>query len=171
MSDRNKQAVLFDWGDTVMRNYPSFSGPMQSWPKVEMISGVRGILDALRPSFTLALATNAVDSDEADIRSALNRCGLEKAFDFIFCFRQVGHRKPEAEFYRAVLKRLGLKASEVFMVGDLFDGDVRAANAQGIAAVWFHPGSQVSKTGPAHRTIHRFEDLIPALQDLGARVR
>lgn len=170
MSGSKTQAVLFDWGDTVMRNFPSFSGPMHSWPKVEIVSGVRDILEALRPSFTLALATNAVDSDEMDIRRALDRCGLEMAFDFIFCFRQIGHRKSEPEYFRAVLKQLEMKASEVFMVGDSFEADVRAANALGMAAVWFNPDSGVSKTGRAHRTIHRMGDLMPALADLGARV-
>lgn len=170
MTKESNQAILFDWGDTVMRNFPSFAGPMFTWPTVEEIPGIRAALEALHPSFTVALATNAVDSDERDIRRALGRCGLSDYFDFIFCFLQVGHRKPEPEFYKAVLKSLGLPASEVFMVGDSFDGDVSAANAQGMAAIWFNPDSEISKNGLAHRTIHRFEDLLPALHELGARL-
>lgn len=171
MIDPNEQAILFDWGDTVMRNFPSSTGPMHTWPKVEALPGVRAALERLKPSFILGLATNAEHSDEADIRKALNRCGLADFFDYVFCFRQVGHRKPEPEFYRAVLAKLNLSATCVFMVGDSLEGDVLAANAQGIAAVWFNPESEVSKSGSAHRTIHRFEDLAKALEELGAKQR
>ena len=156
-----------DWGDTVMRNLP-FEGPMSAWPEVEEIPGVRSVLESLQPSFTIALATNAEHSDEAEIRKALDRCDLSRWFDRVFCFRQVGHRKPEPAFYRAILEDLALEGSSVFMVGDSLTGDVRAANAVGISAVWFNPGSEHAHDGPGHRTIHRFEDLPRALRALGA---
>ena len=170
MTNTKKQAILFDWGDTVMRNFPSFTGPMHTWPKVEALPGVRAALEHLHPLFTVALATNAEDSNEIDIRKALKRCDLADHFDLIFCYRQVGHRKPEPDFYRAVLETLKLSASDVFMVGDSLEGDVIAANAQGIAAVWFNPESETSRSGSAYRTVHRFEDLGTALQELGANL-
>ena len=170
MTTSKRQAVLFDWGDTVMRNFPTFEGPMHEWPRVEAIAGVRGALDRLRPRFRLALATNAEDSDEAAIRKALNRCGLDELFDHVFCLREVGHRKPQPRFYRTVLDDLRLDASNVFMVGDSFDADVIAANDVGIAAVWFNPRGDLPRRGPAFRTIHRFEDLETALRELGAEI-
>jgi len=171
MSNRSStnKMVLFDWGDTVMRNFPSFSGPMHAWPRVEEIPGVRTALEILRPSFRIGLATNAEDSNETDIRRALMRCGLSDAFDSVFCTRQIGHRKSERAFYLRILETLEIDASDVFMVGDSLEGDVQVANSAGISAVWFNPGSQVSSSGECHRTIHRFEDLAAALQELGAR--
>jgi HAD superfamily hydrolase (TIGR01509 family) len=164
------QLVLFDWGDTVMRNFPSFSGPMHAWPKVEEIPGVRTAIETLRPVFRIGLATNAHDSDETDIRRALGRCGLSDAFDSVFCYRQVGHRKSERMFYLKILETLEIDASDAFMVGDSLEGDVHAANSAGISAVWFNPGSLESSSGENHRTIHRFEDLVAALEELGARL-
>jgi len=168
MINSKEQAILFDWGDTVMRTFPLSTGPMHTWPTVEALPGVRAALAHLHPSFIVALATNAEDSDEIDIRKALNRCGLADFFDLVFCYRQVGHQKPEPDFYRAVLSKLKLSASSVFMVGDSLEGDVLAANSQGIAAVWFNPESEITKSGSAYRTVHRFDDLAEALQELGA---
>ncbi len=152
-----------------MRTFPEFSGPMHAWPEVEELPGVRAALQSLQPSFGIALATNAEDSDEGGIRRALNRCDLSSLFDMVFCFRRIGHRKPESAFYRAVVESLAIDPSDVFMVGDSLEGDVLAANAAEIPAVWFNPGSDDFKSGPHHRTIHRFEDLGAALKELGAK--
>lgn len=164
------QSVLFDWGNTVMRTFPQFEGPMQSWPRVEPVPGVRAALQVLKRSSVLALATNAVDSDENDIRAALERCDLSYFFDHVFCFRQLGVRKPEPAFYAGILERLRILPASVFMVGDDLDADVLAANAVGIAAVWFNPGSAESCSGLLHRTVHDLNGLPSALRELGARV-
>jgi len=34
------RALIFDWGDTVMRVFPEFSGPMAHWPRVEAVHGI-----------------------------------------------------------------------------------------------------------------------------------
>ena len=163
------QALLFDWGDTVMRVLP-FDGPMSEWPEVEAVPGVRAAVEALHPRFTIGLATNAEDSLAADIRRALERCNLSQFFDHIFCFREVGHRKPSPEFYRAVLQALDLDPEQVFMIGDSFEGDVLAANEAGLRAVWFNPHSDDPPTGAAFRTIHAMGELQEALQTLGAEM-
>lgn len=170
MPETKNQAVLFDWGDTVMRNFPEFDGPMQTWPKVGALPGIRAAIEDLTTSSIVALATNAEDSDEKDIRTALDRCGLDDLFDCVFCFRRVGRRKPEPEFFEAVLRGIDLDAANVFMVGDSLDDDVHAANAVGIPAVWFNPSSKNESTGTGHRTIHRHEDLPGALRELGAKI-
>ena len=36
--------VLFDWGDTVMRDYPERTNPMVEWEAVEVIEGIPGVL-------------------------------------------------------------------------------------------------------------------------------
>jgi len=162
------QIVLFDWGDTVMRNFPSYSGPMHAWPKVEEIPGVRAAIESLRPSFRTALATNAEDSNEIEIRRALGRCSLSELFDSVFCYRRIGHRKSERGFFLKILESLEMDPSDAFMIGNSLEDDVHAAIAEGISAVWFNPDSLETSHGDHHRTIHRFEDLVPALRELGA---
>jgi putative hydrolase of the HAD superfamily len=165
--EHRPRALLFDWGDTVMRVLP-FDGPMSDWPEVEEVPGVRAALEALHPRFTIGLASNAADSVAADIRRALERCGLSEFFDHIFCFREVGHRKPSPEFYRTVLESLDLDPEQVVMIGDSFNGDVLAANEVGISAIWFNPRSDDAPAGESYRTIHRFEELEGMLAALGA---
>ena len=167
MQGEKSQCVVFDWGDTVMRNFPQFEGPMCSWPRVEAVPGIRAGLEVLGRSSILALATNAVDSDEADIRKALERCDLSEYFDRVFCFRQLGVRKPEGAFYRGVLDQLGMPPASAFMVGDDLEADVLAANTVGIRAVWFNAASTESRTGDLHRTVHDLGQLPAALRELG----
>lgn len=120
-----------------MRDFPEFSGPMVKWPRVESLPCAREALDTLRSrGWLVVVATNAVDSDEAAIWEALRRGGLGDSVDRIYCFRTVGHRKPDPAFFDFVLHDLGLGRSEVVMVGDDFDVDVAGANAAGLRAVW-----------------------------------
>ncbi len=37
--DRGGRAILFDWGDTLMRVFPEYDGPMYAWPRVEAVEG------------------------------------------------------------------------------------------------------------------------------------
>ncbi|PWV58903.1 putative hydrolase of the HAD superfamily [Plasticicumulans acidivorans] len=131
------RAVLFDWGDTLMRDLPAQHGPMCDWPAVEPMPGAAETLTALRRrGLRTALATNAADSDEAQIRRALRRGGLEHALDAVFCARALGCRKPEPAFFAACCAQLGLPPAAVLMVGDDLQADVLGAQAAGLSALW-----------------------------------
>lgn len=155
--------LLLDWGDTVMRVFPEYPGPMRDWHRVGAMPGVPETLAALAGGVRLALATNAADSDEEAIRGALDRAGLADRFQRIFCYRTVGYRKPSREFFQAVLEELAVPPTGAVMVGDDFDGDVLGANAAGLRAVWLNLDDRTVREGPLHRTIHRFADLPAAL--------
>jgi putative hydrolase of the HAD superfamily len=165
-----RPCILFDWGDTVMRVFPELEGPMASWPKVEAVPGVAAVLEVLGPRATLALATNAADSTEAEIREALDRCGLSEPFDRVFCFRGLGYRKPSPAFYRSILDQLALPPGAVAMVGDSLEGDVLAAVELGLAGVYFDPAGEGSPAGDRYRTIHAMDELPSALRELGLLV-
>jgi putative hydrolase of the HAD superfamily len=75
--------LLFDWGDTLMRDDPSAEGPMVSWPKVEIVPGAIEVLTSLKPSWGLAMATNADASDESQIWAALKRVDLDRLIEKI----------------------------------------------------------------------------------------
>ena len=135
------QAVVFDWGDTVMRNLPGYSGPMVHWPVVEIVPGAEQALSALQPAYKLALATNAQDSGTELVRAALHRVGLEGYFDFVLTARDLGADKPDPRFFQALLQRLGSAADKTVMVGDDYQTDVAGAKAVGLKAVWFNAAS------------------------------
>lgn len=160
-------AVLFDWGDTVMRVFPGAVGPMVSWPRVEAVPGVRRALVALRPHAVLGIATNAADSQAAEIRAALRRVRLSSYFAKLYCYRSLGVRKPSREYFAAVLADLGLPPDRVVMVGDEWQADVEGALAAGLRAVWYDPSRRGECRHPRVRTLHEMRGLPEVLQEWG----
>ena len=158
--------ILFDWGDTVMRDDPSLTVPMVEWPTVEVIEGITDALDYLRSSDRrVVLATSAEISDESQIRRALARVGLGEYFSYIYCFKNT--RLPKGEgFYRHILSDLGIPATDTLMIGDSFPKDVQAANAVGIFAVWFNPKSDETRKGDLHVTVHSMQELRTFFESL-----
>lgn len=159
--------VLFDWGDTVMRDHPEITTPMVEWETLEVIEGVADALDYLHASGRrIVLATSASISDENQIWGALARCGLDKYFSKIYCFKNTNLSKSEA-FYRHILQDLNAPASDVLMVGDTFEKDVQIPNKLGIFAVWFNPHSEETRNDNLNLTIHSILDLRTFLVSLG----
>ena len=151
--------VLFDWGDTVMHDYPERTTPMVEWESVEVIDGIADLLTYLQSSGRrMILATSAAISDEDQIRGALARGRLDQYFSGIYCFKNTNLPKGE-EFYRYILKDLHLSASDVLMVGDGFEKDIRIPNALGMFAVWFNPKSVKVRRDEMHFTVHSMEQL------------
>jgi len=163
---RSSRCILFDWGNTLMRDIPGYIGPMRSWPQVYAIPHAPDVLSSLRADWTLALATNAADSEEVDIWAALKRVGLDRLLDRVYCFRRIGHKKPSPQFFQFILDDLQLEPSNAVMVGDDFEADVLGANRAGIRAVWFNERSAESRTGVMFRTISDFRELPAVLREL-----
>lgn len=161
--------VLFDWGDTVMRDDPTLTVPMVEWPTVEMLEGIVDVLEYLRSSGRRAvLATSAEISDESQIRGALARVGVDEYFSHIYCFKNTGLPKGEA-FYHHILSNLDIPASEAAMVGDHFAKDIQAANALGIFGIWFNPKSEETRKGDLYATIHSMPELRTFFESLDQR--
>jgi len=151
--------VLFDWGDTIMRDDPAIKTPIVEWQTIEVIEGIAGVLAVLHASGRrIILATSASISDESQIRGALARCGLDQYFSRIYCFKNTNLPKGEA-LYRHILNDLGISASDALMVGDSFEKDVQAANAAGMFAVWFNPNSDEARKSDLHITAHSMWEL------------
>lgn len=159
--------VLFDWGDTLMRVFPQYKGKMKDWPRVEEIPGARKALHALHGHIGIALATNAADSEEEDIRQALERADLNAFIKRIFCYRSVGARKSSPEFFTHVIQDLRVPADRLVMVGDEYTEDVEAAQAAGLRAVWFNARTPEVRTGHNLATLHHLDHLPALLQTQG----
>jgi HAD superfamily hydrolase (TIGR01509 family) len=160
-----KGCILFDWGDTLMRDFKEYHGPMKAWPRLEAIAGAAEILAALHPNWILALATNAAESDEADIRAALKRVRLDQYLDRVYCYKKIGHSKPSPAFFQYILEDLNLAPESICMVGDNFESDVMGANACGIRAVWFNEYTLEVRQERLQRTIHELRLLPGCLED------
>jgi putative hydrolase of the HAD superfamily len=157
--------VLFDWGGTLMRDFPDACGPMVDWPCVELMPHAAETLATLRArGWRTALATNAADSSEAQIRAALARVGVDHLVDRIYCFARVGFRKPSRAFFAHILEDLELSPSDAVMVGDDYAVDIVGANRAGLRAVWLGSGVPGIGDSDAVRTIADLRDL-PAVLD------
>lgn len=127
--------VLFDWGDTLMRDIPWYGGRMCDWPEVAAMPGAEEALASLSRRSRLGVASGASDSSAADIRRALARVDLERYIAACFCPDNVGYHKPDPRFYQAVLDRLGVGAGEVTMVGDSLEKDILPCRRLGMRTV------------------------------------
>ena len=164
MPGHPKGCLLFDWGDTLMRVFPEYSGVMADWPEVELLPGVRRVLGVLRRLALLGVATNAADSNATDIRRALRRARVSTLLPRLYCFSSIGCRKTSPEFWAAVLADLELPARRVVMVGDDPEADVEAALRAGLKAVWLNRTSRADRSGEDLRTIHDMAELPEVLR-------
>lgn len=132
------RAILFDWGDTLMRDDPAQFGPMARWPTVNALPDAQRTLQWARQIGPVCIASGASESDSADIRAALARAGLEKYVDHVFCRRDMGLPKTDPLFWAAICEALALPAQQIVMIGDSFEADVQAPQAAGLLAIWFN---------------------------------
>ncbi len=129
---------IFDWGDTLMVDFPLENGPMYQWSNVEAIFGAKTLLHTLSKSAECYIATNAKDSTESDIRKALARVGLDPYIKNIFCYQNIGFEKPSKAFFQKIYASLNTEKNEIVLVGDSLDKDVRGALDFGFDAIWFN---------------------------------
>lgn len=155
-SFEHRLCLLFDWGNTLMRVFPDQTGPMKSWTRFEIMPNVSQSLSVLHGHWIIALATNAEDSTENDIREILHRTNLLQYIDKIYCFRTIGHKKPSPDFFQYILRDLHITADKVIMIGDDIVADIGGAEQNGIKAAWYNPGEL---SIPQSRSVNQFQDF------------
>ena len=133
------QHLLFDWGNTLMKDIPGMHGPMSSWPSVSAIPGAVEILGTLSQQLPCHIATNANASSEDQIRTALKRVNLDGYITEIFCYKRIGTIKPEVAFFQYITQTLGCSADNIIMIGDSLETDIMGALNANIKAIWFNP--------------------------------
>lgn len=152
--------VIFDWGDTVMRDFPQYAGPMAEWPRVESMPGIAAALAALHHDRTLALATNAAESGAGRVREALARVGLESYFSAIITAQDIGVSKPDPAFFETVLATFDCVPHQAAMVGDSFRTDVVGAKHASLYAVWYNAAGDTPPPDVPFRADAEIRDLL-----------
>lgn len=151
---------LFDWGDTLMVNPAHMKGKMCDWEHVEAITGAHDTLALLsQQGCKLYVATGAGDSSEADIKAAFKRVGLDGYILEFFCQSNLGIGKGTAAYYQAVVKALGVDASQITMVGDLLHRDIEPAIEAGLNAIWYTPNASLKENGGNYQQIQHLSEL------------
>ncbi|MCX2757728.1 HAD family hydrolase [Vibrio sp. Sgm 22] len=162
VSTKLTKTVLFDWGNTLMIDFPDAQGKMCDWETVQEVSGARALLAELSQNHQIYVATNAGDSSEDDIIRAFERVGLSKYILGYFCKASIGFSKFDSGFYPAIITKLGVAPQDITMVGDTLDKDIYPALEAGLKAVWLNTEGTALKSG--HPNIVQVQSLSELLE-------
>jgi len=167
---RRLDGVVWDWGDTLMRDIRGQAGPMVAWDRVEAMPGAASALDALASIPVQCVATNATDSDSRQVEAALARVGLRDRLTHFVTSSSLGRRKPDPGFFEALSRTLGIPAHRLLSIGNDLEKDVLPAQRVGMATILvlpphaFLPASGADLTVPGLRHLARLvrdEDGTP----------
>ena len=153
--------VLFDWGGTLMSEEGPADVPMALWPEVRALEGARETLEALASRYRLGVATNASVSPRNFIEAALGRVGLRELVDDVFCYTDIGARKDEDAFWRAVMERCATEPTDMVMVGDSYEQDILGARAFGLHAILFSPEPRLFARDVER--VQRLPEVVPLI--------
>lgn len=153
------QSIVFDWGDTIMRDFAQ-EGPMSQWDQVAWIPGAEDALQYLSEKYCCIIATSAWHSDAAEMKAALARVGADRYFHYFLASKDLGYHKPDPAFFAAVLKQCGFAPTESVMVGNLYDKDIVGAKAIGMTTVLFQETIEEKSFPLADYTIYHMKELI-----------
>ncbi|WP_116870491.1 HAD family hydrolase [Vibrio splendidus] len=154
------KTVLFDWGNTLMIDFPDAQGKMCDWETVQEVSGAQALLAQLTKHHNIYVATNAADSSKTDIIRAFERVGLSKYIAGYFCKASIGLSKYEPGFYPAIISQLGIKPQEITMIGDTLEKDIYPALEAGLQAVWLNTEGAITDTNLPIVEVQNLTELL-----------
>lgn len=129
---------LFDWGNTLMVDFPECTGKMCNWETVQAVDGATETLAYLSAHHEIYIATGAADSSEAEIQQAFNRVHLSQYISGYFCKANLGVEKGSARFYQAIVEKRAVEPFDITMIGDSLEKDITPALEAGLNAIWFN---------------------------------
>ncbi len=132
---KEEKVLVFDWGDTLMVEYPDEVGPMAEWSRVAPMAGVIVTVPQLSAGVPCYVASNASDSCAEQVKAALARLGLDKYFQGIYTDKELGAKKPSVAFFQSLLTQLGCTAADVIYIGNDYDKDIVPAKEAGLLTV------------------------------------
>ena len=119
MTDTFKHAFRAAWGTTHT-----------------LVPEVKETLETLRSKgYRLFAASNSFGHLQ---RSRMEHAGILHYFEDTYISLDLGYDKPDRRFYDEALRRCGLQAEEVLMVGDSITTDILGAQALGFDTCWFN---------------------------------
>ena len=107
-----------------------------AWGKTHtLVPGAKEMLENLQAKgYRLFAASNSFGHLQ---RSRLEQAGILPYFEDTYISMDIGYDKPDIRFYQEALRRCGLQAKEVLMIGDSMTTDVIGARKAGMDALFF----------------------------------
>jgi FMN phosphatase YigB (HAD superfamily) len=129
--------------------------------------GAEGVVEALRPSYTLGVISNGWHDIQTNKLAAL---GFGEHFEthLLVFSESVGHAKPDPRIFQHALQQASVEPREALMIGDWALGDVGGAQAAGMRGVWFNPEGHPTPEGVTpDATVRSFAELPALLAEWG----
>jgi HAD superfamily hydrolase (TIGR01549 family) len=123
---------------------------------------VRLALEALKGSYRLGILAN----QQAWIREAMARDGIDGFFDVWAVSAEVGAEKPDPAIFRYAIAQAGVPPDRCAMVGDRLDNDIIPARSHGMAGIWLLRGE--APDDPTPEQLARVDAVVRSLQELPA---
>lgn len=91
----------------------------------------------------------------------IEKLKLNDYCNLIVTSEETGKNKPHPIMFMSAIKKLGVNANEVCMIGDSFDKDIFGANNLGIDAIWFnHKKKKSSYSDSSIKEVVLFKEIL-----------
>ena len=127
--------------------------------KGELIEHSIELLEHVFDRYKLLILTNGFEKVQYTKMITSN---IFHYFDHVITTEDMNAKKPEPVFFEYALKKAGLKAENVIMVGDTLETDVLGALNAGIDAVYYNPDKTPHKHAVTHE-VHSLKELLKLL--------
>ena len=120
------------------------------------------VRDLYQNGIRLGILSNA--GDDADVRALVEQARIDGYMDFIISSAKVGFRKPHERIFTAAMQLWSFIPSQISMVGDRLDADIRGAKQSGMQSVWITPDpSSIQADSPRPDYIIEGLDQLPGI--------
>lgn len=133
--------------------------------RLQLYPDVKRILDELRPTYRIALVS---DAQPCYALPEIKAVGLESYFDPIIISAQYGFRKPDTRLFGKALDTMKLRPAEVICVGNDMYRDIYGASKLGIKTIFVDSdqGAKSHENVTPDYFADRFEDVLNGVKTL-----
>jgi len=131
--------------------------------EVNIIDGVGALLRELDSrGMPMGVVSNSSFASQS-LEKELEIQGIRGYFRFVISSADYGIRKPDPLIFEVALRRLGLRAEQVWFAGDNVGYDVIGAHGAGIFPVAFNPHKKIPDEVGEHAVITSWSQFLPLI--------
>lgn len=130
--------------------------------KRKLMDGAKAVLDTVKQK---GFKAGIISNNDGRTREKCDDVGITSYFDVILDSTQEGVSKPNPEFFRIAMERMGIDdPSKVLHVGDLPGSDAMGADKLGIQTIWLNIRQIPLKLQvPTVKTMEELREAIDSL--------
>lgn len=164
------KAIIFDWGDTIMRDFPSNKDAMFTWKEVFWIPGAKEVLEYVNIiRIPCCIATNAGISDTQAMIKALERIDAKKYFHNFFSSKELGVEKPDVAFFEKICLSINCLPNECLMIGNSYEKDIIGAKKAGLKTIWFNEKNEIGHFSHSDYIVFQMYDCIKIINEISQK--